>query len=276
MMPYRVRLWGGLGDGFLHMYTRKPHLIVESVRKNDPTRAIVVEVISNNKDLVELYRYNPLITDITYSPQTPYIIAHEALDISYDENLNQYYDSLPNFYLNPSEQKLVNDIIAAGPYIFMHPYSSTPRKKIAYYLKLQEIVDFIIDRLHLNVVFFGKSHVFDPHSHQRGYPSCIEQLDYTRPGLYNFSTTSLLDSNNPRLGWHLLRSTKWALLAESAYLQPATYLGSKVFVIVGHGMEQEYKANIHHEYFKALRVSTNNYIPVEQFNLTLLEKFNGS
>jgi hypothetical protein len=272
---YRLRLHGGLGDGFKDRCICPPHLCLPAIKEAFPEAKVIVEAISNSKDMQELYKYHPLVDEITYTPETEYIISLAPIDLKYDLDFTQYKQSAPKFYLTTEEETLVSNIKNAGQYVFIHPYSSTPRKQIATIIDLKKLVDYIIDHLELNVVLFGKSHEFDEYSRARGYPSCTEVLDYERSGLYNFSHY-FLSLNNPRTGWHLLAGAHWALVAESAYLQAATYLNKRIFVLLGPGLLTRYQNILDNFYFIALRRPGNVYMDSQQFTLDRLDNFNGT
>jgi ADP-heptose:LPS heptosyltransferase len=244
------------------------HTCLEYYRSIHLNEKISLRVISNNKDLKQLYFHNPLVDSIIVENETDYRVENKIIKVPDLSDLLEY-KTLPRFYLDSFWETVTFNQIKE-PYIFIHPYSSTPYKKIEENLNLIKLIDYIIDTMNINVVLFGKSHDFDDYSHVNGYFDCTEVLDYRRNGLFNFTIHPLLEFNNPRMGWHLLNNSKLAVLSESGYLQAATYLHKQSIILLGKGKEEDYFRDIDNQYFKAFKYPENRVMDVTKFTFDMI------
>ena len=261
-----IFLHGGLGDGFMQMFTESQHTNLQSFSDAYPDEKIICRVISNNQDLAELYKHNPLVDVIIKESETYYRINNKLIYIPNIEGEPQ----LPKFYLDEKETDIVDWIVDDKPFVFIHPYSSTSYKQIETLLNLRGLVDYIIDELDHNVVFFGKSHTFDEYSHSIGYQDTLEHLPYERKGLYNFSNV-FIPYNNPRVGIKLLQNSDKAIVTESGCFQAATYIRKPSLILLGKGMRKKYLADIDNPYFKGFKFPWNGFIEASKFDYSLLK-----
>lgn len=257
---YYITTGIGLGDTFNDYFYNPIWKNLLSFKKNyigvTEIKSVKLITLGSNPDVSNFFTKYPRIDSIINLP-TEGDWKNKFFDTTKGlASLREHHIStpLPGFdysiepFCNEEDWKfllqipIANLLVRQHPFVFIHPYSSIPEKRIDDKINLPMIIDEIIDKLEMNVVLVGKSGCHPPYDPQ------IEFLDYERPGLFNF-TNGLKEYYNSRIGALLCKRATRHIVSNSAYYQIVKWMPNPHIVLFTDFLQKEYKKRVNMDHW---------------------------
>jgi len=233
-IPQKVylTLGGGLGDVFV-TYFRGDNgwRLLQPLKEKFPHIKVSVLSATHNPQTAEFLKHNPYIDSFQ-----EFGWVNDGRPI-WSENANGHvslakHNKLakilkaknPELYLGEEDREIVNEILSAGEYIFIHPFAGLKDRQALPIEEYPSLIDSLIDKSGYNVVVIGGTH---QRRNQKRSFDMPEEFDYERPGLFN-----LVNRTNARVAVKLSQNAHSFIGCWSAYACAHWIIKKKTTVII--------------------------------------------
>ncbi len=238
---------GGLGD-LMDSYLGRVREwgYFQDVKEKHPDCKIRVVLCIHNEQSRDFLEANPYIDELIWKPYmhdgSPVYDAFRGdfVNISQALKLRQYTYNTPQIYLTEADKLIVDPIIAAGDYVFMHPFAGEHRRTWSSHYEIKNFIDALIDAGQKVVVVGGtyeRTSYLDSKLGDDLNKGVIEEvLDYEREGLFN-----LVGKCNARIAAYLTQKASRFIGTHSCYVLVAWRAGIPTLCVAPNWMESHFQ-----------------------------------
>jgi hypothetical protein len=180
MAEYVVPIRGGLGDAILKYMLPGDCGRIEALRRIDPDAIVRCDLVSTNEHSAEFLA--PIFDSVDYRPWSDEVTRRPGNAIS--ETIEWIR---PEIWLDDDERALANSI---GQCVVLHPFAGTQNREWASRVRLDALIDSLIDLGKVVVLLGGTS--------TRDQRKITESFAMERPGLVN-----MINRQSVRLQAHM-------------------------------------------------------------------------